>query len=56
MGWIDIHCPKCKQTVPVAPGGDYKVCDRCGTPHCIMEGGNCGVDGCNGWLDEKKND
>lgn len=56
MGWIDIQCPKCKQTVPVSPGGDYKLCDRCGTPHCIMEGGSCGVEGCNGWLNEKKNE
>lgn len=56
MPYLDVRCPKCKQTVPVPPGRDYKVCDRCATPHCIMETGQCGVEGCNGWVEEKKND
>jgi hypothetical protein len=56
MGYLDIRCPGCKQKKAVAPNGAYKRCNRCSTPHCVMEIGKCKVAGCDGWLDEKKND
>ncbi len=55
MGWIDIRCPGCKQNKPVSPGSKYKRCNRCSTPHCIMESGTCKVPGCSGWLEEETN-
>lgn len=55
MGWLDIRCPGCKQQKPVSPGAKYRVCNRCSTPHCIMESGTCKVQGCNGWLEEETN-
>jgi len=48
MAWLDIRCPKCKQSASVPPGSTYKVCERCATPHCVMESGTCGVDACGG--------
>jgi len=53
--WIDVHCPGCKQTKSVQPGDAYKICEKCGTPHCVMESGTCKVSGCNGWLKEVRN-
>lgn len=53
--WLDIHCPGCKQTKVVAPGGSYKICEKCATPHCVFESGTCKVPGCNGWLKEISN-
>jgi hypothetical protein len=40
---------------PVSPSAKYKVCNRCSTPHCIMESGTRKVPGCNGWLEEDTN-
>jgi len=55
MGWLDIQCPGCRQKRSVSPGTKYKVCEKCATPHCIMESGSCKVKGCNGWLIEREN-
>ncbi len=55
MGHMEINCPGCKQRKSLSPGTSYKVCDRCATPHCIFEGGNCRVSGCHGWLKEVRN-
>lgn len=43
-------CPGCNQQKTVFPGGAYKVCERCGRPHCAHENGPCKTGNCTGWL------
>lgn len=55
MGYLDIRCPGCRQVKHIPPGNSFKVCERCGTPHCVYETSPCKVEGCRGWLQERRN-
>jgi hypothetical protein len=54
MAGLDVHCPHCKRKHYVQPQTKYKVCERCGTPHCIYAGAKCAVQSCAGWLKERE--
>ena len=54
MTYHKFVCPGCHKEINIPRNWPFKLCDRCGRPHCVFEAGPCKTGTCAGWLRETR--